>query len=152
MTLSAIFTGLGRDRFEDLLGTVSMGGLRTYKIFETFKIRSRLHKLNRQKLRDAAPKLWERLDATDEELAREIAQGVLVSNLTLVVAALDFLGIAHDGNGFFDKDADAEAKLEPGWQRRLFDHMETDWPESVVLLYINHLDWELAKPETVFVG
>lgn len=129
-----------------------MGALRTYKIFDTFKIRARLQKLNRQKLRAAAPKLWARLEATEEELAREIAQGVLVSNLVLVIAALDSLGIPHDGNGFFDKDADAESKLQEGWQLRLFAELKKDWPESVALLYINHLDWELAEPETVFTG
>ena len=67
-----------------------MGALRTYKIFDTFKIRARLQKLSRQKLRAAAPKLWTRLLETDEELAREIAQGVLVSNLALVIAALSY--------------------------------------------------------------
>jgi len=152
MTLSAIFEGLGRDRFDDLLSSVSMGALRTYKIFETFKIRARLKNLSRQKLRAAAPKLWTRLAEKDEELAREIAQGVLVSNLGLVIAALDTLGIPHDGNGFFDKDADAESKLTEGWQQRLFDELKKDWPESVILLYINHLDWELAEPDTVFVA
>ena len=152
MTLSAIFEGLGRERFDDLLGRVSMGSLRTYKLFESFKVRARLLKLNRQKLRASAPKLWDRLVEGDEELAREIAQGVLVSNLDLVVASLDFLGIPHDGNGFFDKDAEAEEKLQEGWRQKLFDHMQPDWPESVVLLYINHLDWELAEPQQVFVG
>lgn len=152
MTLSAIFEGLGRDRFDDLLGHVSMGALRTYKIFDTFKIRARLQKLSRQKLRAAAPKLWARLLETDEELAREIAQGVLVSNLALVIAALGSLDIPHDGNGFFDKDADAEGKLTEGWQQRLFDELKKDWPESVVLLYINHLDWELAEPQSAFVA
>lgn len=152
MTLSAIFEGLGRDRFDDLLSSVSMGALRTFKIFETFKIRARLKNLSRQKLRAAAPKLWGRLAEEDEELAREIAQGVLVSNLGMVIAALDTLGIPHDGNGFFDKDADAEGKLTEGWRQRLFDELKNDWPESVVLLYINHLDWELAEPDTVFVA
>ena len=39
-----------------------------------------------------------------------------------------------------------------GWRQRLFDELKNDWPESVVLLYINHLDWELAEPDTVFVA
>ena len=126
--------------------------MRTYKLFETFKLRARLLKLNRDKLRRSAPKLWERLEGGEEKLAREIAQGVLVSQLPFVVAALDKLGIPHDGNGFFDKDAEAEGLLSEGWREKLLAELRPDWPEALILFYINHLDWELAKPEQVFVG
>ncbi|MBI1355958.1 MAG: hypothetical protein GC160_16580 [Acidobacteria bacterium] len=152
MTLSAIFVGLGRERFDDLLGRISMGSLRTYKLYETFKFRARLLKLGREKLRRAAPKLWERLEQGDENLARETAQAVLVSHLDFVVKALDALGIPHDGNGFFDKDAQAEDLLQDGWQKKLLTELQPEWPESLILLYINHLDWELGKPEEVFLG
>ena len=89
------------------------------KLLTTFKAHARLNKLNREHLRKAAPRLWERLQEGDEDLAREIAQGVLVSNLAFVVEVLDFLEIPHDGNGFFDKDGAAAEKLTEGWQKRV---------------------------------
>ncbi len=152
MTLPEMLTGLGQERFEALMGEVSMGALRTYRLVDTFKVRARLLKLNRDKLRKAAPKLWERLVEGDEDLARELAQGVLVSNLDFVIEALDHLGIEHDGNGFFDKEAQADDKLSEGWREKLLAAFRERYPEHLILLYINHLDWELGKPETVFVG
>ena len=135
-----------------MLSEVSMGALRTYRLFDTFKVRAHLIKLNREKLRKAAPKLWDRLGAGDEDLAREVSQGVLVSNLDFVVEALDHLGIEHDGNGFFDKEAQADGKLGEGWREKLLAAFRERYPEPLILLYINHLDWELDSPETVFVG
>lgn len=152
MTLSELFVGLGRERFDSLLGEVSMGALRTYKLVDSFKVRARLLKVNRDKLRKASPKLWDRLGEGDEDLARELAQGMLVSNLEFVVQALDHLGIEHDGNGFFDKDAQADDKLVEGWREKLLAAFRERYPEHLILLYINHLDWELGQPETVFVG
>ena len=114
------------------------------------KNHARLAKLNRERLRKAAPHLWERLQQGDEELAREVAQGVLVSHLTFVVEVLDFLEIHHDGAGFFDKEGAAAEKLTAGWQKRVLDEFRERYPESLILLYINHLDWELAKPVKPF--
>ena len=152
MTLSEVFQGLGRERFDAILRGVSMGSLKRYQVYETFKIRARVTKLNREKLRAAASKLWARLEEGEEELAREIAQGALVSNINLVVDVLDFLGIEHDGNGFFDKDVSGEDELSEGWQARALAEFSERHPEPLLLLYINHLDFELGKPETVFVG
>jgi hypothetical protein len=152
MTLAELIRGLGRERFDELLAGVSMGALRTYKLFDTFKARAHLLKLNRERLRKVAPKLWERLGAGDEDLARELSQGALVSRLDFVVEALDRLGIPHDGNGFFDKDAQAAEKLREGWREDLLETFRERYPEALILLYINHLDWELDRAETVFVG
>jgi hypothetical protein len=151
MELSEVYRALGRERCDELLGQVSMGSLRTYKLFDSFKVRARLGKLNREHLRKAAPHLWERLQQGDEDLAREVAQGVLVSNLAFVVVVLDFLGIPHDGAGFFEKEGSAAEKLTQGWQQRVFEEFRERYPQSLVLLYINHLDWELAKPSAPFV-
>lgn len=152
MDVHEVFTGLGEERFGELTGGISMGSLRTYKLFETLKIRARLGKLNRAKLRQATPKLWGRLSEGDEALAKDVAQAILVSHLDFVVEALDFLGISHDGNGFFDKDDEAEARLEEGWQQRTLENFRESNSEALVLFYINHLDVELGSPETVFVG
>ncbi len=152
MTLSEVLRGLGQERFEALLKEISMGALRTYKLVDNIKVRARLPKLNRDKLRRAAPKLWERLGDGDEDLARDLSQGMLVSNLDLVVEALDRLGIEHDGSGFFDKDAQADDKLAEGWRETLLAELRERYAEHLVLLYINHLDCELGDPEEVFVG
>lgn len=151
MELSEVYRALGEERFGELLGEVSMGSLRTYKLVDSFKLHARLGKLNRERVRKAAPHLWERLQQGDEELARELAQGVLVSNITFVVEVLDFLGIPHDGGGFFDKEGPVAEKLTAGWQQRVFEEFRARYPESLILLYVNHLDWELAKPGAPFV-
>jgi hypothetical protein len=151
MELSEVYRALGKERFGDLIGEISMGSLRTYQLVETFKVRAHIGKLNRERLRKAAPQLWERLQQTDEDLARELAQGILVSNIAFVVEVLDFLEIPHDGAGFFDKDGPAAEKLTAGWQKRVWDEFRERYSEALILLYINHLDWELAEPEKPFV-
>lgn len=147
-----MFRGLGREQFDELIGYVSMGALRTYKIFESVKVRSRLLKLNRQKLRAASGKLWDRIIEGDEPLAAELAQAMLVSRLQLVVDVLDFLGIEHDGNGFFDKGEDDLEALSDGWQQRIYDEFKDKQPSGLVLLYINHLDWETKNSDEPFLG
>jgi len=72
-----------------------IGRLRTYQLYEGLKTRGHLAKLNTENLRKAAPRLWVRLAAHEEELAKELAQAVLVSNLELIRAVLDFLGIPN---------------------------------------------------------
>ena len=152
MELTEVYRGLGRERFEELLRSVSMGGLKTFQIYESFKIRTRMPKLNRDRLRKAVPRLWERIEQGDEDLAKELAQGVLVSHIQFVAEALDFLGIEHDGNGFFDKDANVEEKLTDGWQARVLEQFRERYSESLVLLYVNHLEWEQGEQEEVFLG
>ena len=152
MELSEVYRGLGRERFGDLLRCVSMGGLKTFQVYESFKIRTRLSKLNRDRLRKAAPRLWERIEQGDEDLAKELAQGVLVSQIGFVVEALDFLGIEHDGNGFFDKDAKVDEKLIEGWQSRVLEQFRDSHPEALILLYVNHLEWEQGDKSEVFLG
>lgn len=152
MTLSEVLTGLGRDRFNAILRGVSMGALKTYKVYEAFKVRTRLLKLNRDRLRKAAPRLWDRLVEGDADLARELAQGALVSNLEMIIQVLDFLEIPHDGNGFFDQDDDAKKQLAEGWQARVIEEFGERYPEPLLLLYVNHLDWEMNEPDQVYLG
>ena len=112
MQLADVFGALGWSRFDELLKNISIGSLRTYQVYESFKIHARLSKVNRERLRKAAPKLWGRLQEGDEVLARELAHAVLICHLSMVVEVLDFLEIAHDGNGFFDKDRTAKQQLQ----------------------------------------
>jgi len=129
-----------------------MGALRTYRIFEQVRLRTRLAKLNTEHLRKAAPRLWERLQAGDEDLAQDLAQAVLVSNMTFVVETLDFLGVPHDGSGFFQKDSRTGDYLTEGWQQRVLDQFRGRYPEALVRLYINHLMWDVDKKAEVFAG
>lgn len=152
MTLTDAYRALGRPRFDTLVGAVSIGALKTYSVYEGFKARSRLGKLNRQRLRRAAPRLWARIAEGDSGLARDFAQAVLVSNIDFVVSVLDFLEIPHDGNGFFDKDANPGEKLSNGWRQRVFDEFRGRRGEALVLFYINHLGWEMGRAEEPFTG
>ena len=151
MDLPEVYRALNRERFEELIKTVSMGSLKTYQVFESFKIHARLHKLNRERLRKAAPQLWQRIETGDQDLAREFSQGVLVSNLPMVAEILDALEIPHDGNGFFEKNTGAAEQLKDGWQQRIYDKFREQYAEPLLLLYINHLDWELGKPSQPFI-
>ena len=144
MLLSEIFLKLGEDDFSALARGVSMGKLRTYQMFESFKTRARLTKLNTEALRKAIPRFWARLAEHDEEFAKDMAQVILLSHLDLIGAVLDFLGIPNHG-GFFDRDFNAIAYLTPGWQERVREQFKDAFPAPALLLYINHLGWELDK-------
>ena len=48
------------------------------------------------------------------------------------------------------KDLDASAHLTPGWQQRVHEKFHGAFPEPALLLYINHLAWELDKTAARF--
>jgi hypothetical protein len=149
--LSEVFHSLGRTALDELLRHVSLGTLKAYNLFEQLKIRAHLTKLNTEHLRNAAPRLWERLEEHDEDLARELAQAVLVSNMAFVVEALNFLKVPHE-NGFLPKDFSPDQHLSEGWQQRLLQEFRGRHPEALIKLYINHLMWEADKQASVFVS
>lgn len=149
MQLSEVFLHLQEDAFKQLLRSISMGKLKTYQLFERLKTRLHLHKLNTETLRNAAPRLRERLAGHDEELATDLSQAILVSHLDMIVAVLNFLGIPHD-EGFFAKDVDAAPFLTEGWQSRVFEQFRHDYPLPLLTFYINHLTLELAHPQELF--
>ncbi len=150
MQLSDIFLRLGEDTFGQLLRTVSLGRLRTYQLFDPFKTRLHLHKLNSETLRKAAPRVWTRLGEPDStDLATEISQAILVSHMDMIKAVLDDLGVPHE-DGFFAKDADISAHLTEGWQQRVWEKFRGSYPPPALLFYVNHLAWEVAKSEEVF--
>ena len=149
MQLSDVVLALGEDSFLQLLKTVSIGKLRTYQLFERFKVRAHLHKLNSETLRKAGPRLWARISERDEEFAQDLAQAMLVSHLDMIRAALDLLGIPNQ-DGFFAKDLDAPKYLTEGWQQRVWDTLNEKFPRPALLFYINHLAWELQKDAPLF--
>ena len=150
MQLSDIFLRLGEETFQELMQSVSLGRLRTYQLFDRMKARLRLHKLNSETLRKASPRIWSRLkDEKDDELATDLAQAILVSNLDMIKAVPDHLGIPHQ-DGFFAKDADVSNYLKDGWQQEVWEKFRSAFPAAALLFYINHLAWEIAKAEDVF--
>jgi hypothetical protein len=149
MQLSAIFLGLGEESFTELLGAISIGKLKTFQLYDRMKARLHLAKLNSEHIRKAEPRYWARLGENDEDFATDLAQAILVSHLDMIKAVLDELGIPNQ-DGFFNKDIDGTKYLTDGWQQKTFDKFKDAYPAAVLLFYINHLDWELAKAEKVF--
>src|SRR6202163_831835 len=149
MHISDVYLGLGQDAFGQLIRGISIGKLKTYQIYEGFKVRAHLQKVNTESLRKAVPKLWERIGGGDEDFAKDLAQAVLVSHLDMITAVLDFLGIPHE-NGFFSKDMDPKPYFTEGWEQRVIEKFRDGYPEPLLLFYVNHLRWELLAAEDVF--
>ena len=63
MQISEVYLGLGQDAFAQLIRGISIGKLKIYQIYEGFKVRAHLTKVNTESLRKAVPKLWERISA-----------------------------------------------------------------------------------------
>jgi hypothetical protein len=149
MEISDVYLGLGQDAFAQLIRGISIGKLKTYQIYEGFKVRAHLQKVNTEALRKAVPRLWERIVGLDEEFARDIAQAILVSHLDMITAVLDTLGVPHEG-GFFAKDLEARQYFTEGWEARILEKFQDTYPEALVLFYINHLRWELLEASDVY--
>ena len=149
MQLSDIFLRLGENNFQQLLRSISLGKLKTYQIYDRFKTRLYLNKLNSETLRKSAPRTWARIGEHDEDFAAEVAQAILISHMDMIKAVLDHLGIPHE-EGFFAKDANVSNYLKEGWRERVWEKFHTAFPPAPLLFYINHLAWEMAKAEDVF--
>jgi hypothetical protein len=150
MRLSDVFLQLGEDRLRDLVRGISIGKLRTYQLYDRFKTRTHLPKVNTENLRKATPRFWERLGAHDEEFATDLSQAILIAHLDMIKSILDFLGIPNQ-EGFFEKDLDASSHLTEGWQTRSLEKFRGEYPESLLLFYLNHLGWELGGAQQAFL-
>ena len=144
MPLTEVFLSIGEDGFGRVIHSISIGKLKTYQLYDRFKTRTHLSKLNSENLQKAAPRLWARLSEKDEEYAQDLSQAVLVSHLDMIVAVLNFLGIPHE-DGFFAKDLDATPHLTEGWQERVLEKFKDVYPEPLLRFYTAHLAWELLK-------
>jgi hypothetical protein len=149
MQLSGIFLGLGEQTFTQLLRGISIGKLKAFQFYDRMKARLHLSKLSSETIRKASPRLWTRLSEGDEDFATDLAQAILISHLDMIKAVLDEIGIPNQ-DGFFDKDIDGSKYFTEGWQQRVYDKFKDTYPKEVLLFYINHLDWELAKSEQIF--
>lgn len=142
MQISDVYLDLGQDAFAQLIRSVSIGKLKTYQMYEGFKVRAHLHKVNTELLRKSIPKFWERVNQRDEDFGKDLAQVVLVSNLEMITAVLDFLGVPHE-NGFFKKDIEVKPFFTEGWEARVCKKFRGVFPDPILLFYVNHLRWEL---------
>jgi len=149
MQISDLYRGLGEEAFGKIIRGISIGKLKTYQIYEGFKVRAHLHKVNTEALRKSTPKFWARIMEGDEDFGKDLAQSVLVSHLDLIAAALDLLGIPHE-NGFFAKDMDPKPYFSEGWEDRVFSQLKGAYPETILVFYINHLRWELLGAESIY--
>jgi hypothetical protein len=150
MALSDVFLGLGEERLAACLRRISLGKLRTFQLFERFKVRAHLSKLNQESLRKAAPRFWERLEARDEEFAQELSQAILVSHMDMIVEVLNHLGVPHN-EGFFEKEAEIAEHLKGEWRKEAFEAFAGKYPPEVLLFYLNHLGHEVKGETSVFV-
>ena len=150
MTISDVFLQLGEERLRQLVRGISIGQLRTYQLYERFKIRTHLAKLNTENLRAATPKFWQRLSAQDGEFAMDLSQAILIAHMDMIIAVLDFLGVPNN-QGFFEKDEDAQKHLTDGWQARAFEQFKSVYPEALLLFYINHLASETSSDAKLFL-
>ena len=142
MQISDVYLGLGQDAFGQLIRSISIGKLKTYQIYEGFKVRAHLPKVNTEMLRKATPRFWARIAEPDIDFAKDLAQAILVSHLDMITAVLDFIGVPHE-NGFFAKDMDPKPYFTEGWEQRVFEHFRGAYPEALLVFYVNHLRWEL---------
>ena len=149
MQISDVYVGLGQEAFAELIRGISIGKLRTYQIYEGFKVRAHLHKLNTEILRKSTPRFWERVTHGDEDFGKDLAQAILLSHLELISAVLDSLGVTHE-NGFFAKDIDPKPHFTEGWEGRVYESFRAAYPETVLVFYINHLRWELLGASEVY--
>src|ERR1700736_252802 len=131
MDISDVYLGMGQDAFAQLIRGISIGKLKTYQIYEGFKVRMHLQKVNTESLRKAVPKFWDRIMSGDEDFAKDMAQAVLVSHLDMITAVLDFLGVPHE-NGFFAKDMDPKPYFTEGWEGRIFEKFRGTYGEPLL--------------------
>ena len=149
MQLSDIFAGQDEQTFTQLLRSISIGKLKTFQLYDRMKTRFHIAKLNSENIRKAEPRFRARVQEKDEDFATDLAQSILVSHLEMIKAVLDELGIPNQ-DGFFAKDIDGSKYFTDGWQQKVYEKFKGAYPPVVLLFYINHLDWELAKAEKVF--
>ncbi len=149
MLLSEVYQDLGQETFDRLVRGISIGRLKVYQIYESFKVRAHLAKLNTESLRTHTSRFWERILAKDEDFAKELSQAVLVSHLDMVIAVLNFTGAPHE-DGFFAKNMDPKPYFSEGWEDRVWQQFHATYPEAFLLFYINHLRWELLGATEVY--
>ncbi len=149
MKLHELFVALGEDAFRSQLRGISMGTLRTYQIYDRVKMRCHLAKLNTENLRAAAGKLWERLKNGEDELALELSQAILVSQMKMIIDVLNFFEIPHE-DGFFAKETDPKNYLKDGWQESAYAKFKDSYSPALLVFYLNHLAHEMDENSPVF--
>src|ERR1700743_2399859 len=107
MQLSGVFLHLAEEPLPQLLRGISIGKLKTYQMYERFKTRTHLAKVNTESLRKAAPRFWQRLNDHMKGFATDLSRAILISHMDMIAAVLNFIGVPNE-EGFFAKDLDAK--------------------------------------------
>ncbi len=144
MVFSDLYLQLGESQLVPLLRTIALSKLKTFQMYDRLKTRLHLTKLNNESLKKIAPRVWQRLEGKDEALGQDLAQSILVSNLDMIKAVLDFLAVPHE-DGFFAKDIEAAKYLVGDWQLRVYAHFTGAYPDALLAFYVNHLAFELLE-------
>ncbi|NDJ10603.1 MAG: hypothetical protein EBY17_05350 [Acidobacteriia bacterium] len=150
MQLSDVFLQLGEERLRQLVRGISIGKLRTYQLYDRFKTRTHLPKVNTENLKKAVPRFIQRLGTSDQEFATDLAQAILIAHMDMIQAVLNYLGIPNQ-EGFFEKDVDAKAVLTEGWESRAWEQFKGSYDHAILLFYINHLAWELSGAKVAWI-
>jgi hypothetical protein len=149
MKLSELFVALSEESFKAQLRGISFGTLKTYQFYDRLRTRCHLAKLNKENLQLAAPRLFERLRNGEEDLALELSQSILISQLPLIEDVLNHFGIPHE-DGFFAKETDPKDFLKEGWQQQAYDAFAEKYPKPLLVFYLNHLAHEMDENTPVF--
>ena len=150
MQLCEVYRALGEARLRELLKGISMSRLRTYQMYERLRVRCHLTKLNTETLRKSESRLWERMEAGDEDLAQDLAQSILISQMPMIIQVLNHLGVPHE-EGFFGKDVDPKKFLTGEWRQQAYEAFREKYPPAVLLFYLNHLGAESGAATDVYV-
>jgi hypothetical protein len=105
--------------------------------------------VNTEFLRKSVPRFWARIAEGEEDFAKDLAQAILVSHIDMITAVLDFVGAPHE-NGFFAKKMDPKPYFTEGWENRVLEKFRGQYPEPLLLFYINHLRWETLGAGEVY--
>ena len=57
MEISDVYLGMGQDAFERLVRSISIGKLKTYQMYEGFKVRAHLPKVNTEAAAQVGPEV-----------------------------------------------------------------------------------------------
>jgi hypothetical protein len=74
MQISDVYLALGEEAFGQLIHGISIGRLKTYQMYEGFKVRAHLPKVNTELLRKAVPRFWARASAHEEDFSKDLGR------------------------------------------------------------------------------
>ena len=93
---------------------------------------------------------WQRLEAHDEEFATDLSQAILIAHMDMIIDGSEFPRNPQSA-GLFRERSGRQSFLTEGWQTRALEHFKAEYPEALLLFYINHLGCELGGEPQAFL-